>query len=625
MKLTLSDADIALKLRGTSGDHASDQKKKHSMLFEWKMQMTETVLGSSVLSQISQEQLLNLISEAMLNKISSLGGHNAWDMITLVDREVHEATVAKELALRIGKFAYSTLPELQKHEYELFFRGGCCMHKDLNAVRGGDREMSEIWIVIGATGPISLPNKDNCATINDTSSGTSARTRAVELSGKGGVKASSLAGALFNNKDKKKGQQDTFCWYFFNVLGYTVAFPDTSNTRYGSHCDAAAELIAHLPIYLEFLDFIRLRKERATHTNIEHNLCNALRCPSTLTELCILALYGQTVSLPYMAVVQGPEATVAGSLGMGSTQIRVIQHVKSFRDNLDLFMNSEATPEQSTFDGMQWRSSEVFYAIKALLPSLPHFREVLYAFLNGALAVWERFSDDYLDGGCIQIATVEERYNIYMPPTNDRNEGALGAKRQDARIRPNHSALSSNAIVSLKRNNTEEFIALKLNTCDDARYLRSTARALDAGALEAKTRLEQATYDQTIVAERRLKAEEKAEKVRKLQEILNDVQLTSDFSILNKECREKLELRLKKYRQLIYEVYGVAKDVFDVPVQSRITRKADRISHIIRCHDYLSVCTTFFELETLPGTIDSNVTVHTVHYDLDSDHDMDFN
>lgn len=485
--------------------------------------------------------------------------------------------------------------------------------------------MSEIWIVIGATGPISLPNKDNCATINDTSSGTSARTRAVELSGKGGVKASSLAGALFNNKDKKKGQQDTFCWYFFNVLGYTVAFPDTSNTRYGSHCDAAAELIAHLPIYLEFLDFIRLRKERATHTNIEHNLCNALRCPSTLTELCILALYGQTVSLPYMAVVQGPEATVAGSLGMGSTQIRVIQHVKSFRDNLDLFMNSEATPEQSTFDGMQWRSSEVFYAIKALLPSLPHFREVLYAFLNGALAVWERFSDDYLDGGCIQIATVEERYNIYMPPTNDRNEGALGAKRQDARIRPNHSALSSNAIVSLKRNNTEEFIALKLNTCDDARYLRSTARALDAGALEAKTRLEQATYDQTIVAERRLKAEEKAEKVRKLQEILNDVQLTSDFSILNKECREKLELRLKKYRQLIYEVYGVAKDVFDVPVQSRITRKADRISHIIRCHDYLSVCTTFFELETLPGTIDSNVTVHTVHYDLDSDHDMDFN
>lgn len=626
-QLALSDAVFALKLRGTNGDHASDQKKKHSMLFEWKMQMTQIVLGSSVLSQISQAQLLVLIGEAMSIMIDSLGGHNVWDRISLSEREAHEAIVAKNLALRIGASAYSTLPEQQKHEYELFFRGGCCMHKDLNAVRGGDKEMSAAWIVLGASGPISLPNKDNFATINDPSSGDTARTRATELSGRGGVKASSIAGALFNNKDKKKGQQDTYCWYFYNVLGYNVSFPDTSNTRYGSHCEAAAELIAHLPIYVEFLDFIRHKKEQATHTNMEYNLCKALRCPSTLTELCVLALYGQTVSLPYMAIVRGPEATLAGALNMGPTQMKVICHVQCFRDNLHLFTSSEASPEQSTFDGVQWRSNEVFYAIKALLPSLPHFDQVLYAFLNGALSVWERFSDDYQPTGCIGMSTTTERQGIYMPPTNDRNESALGAKRQDARIRPNHSALSSNAIVSLKRNNTEEFIALELHTIDDAQYLRSTARKLDSSGLEGVKRSEQAVYDTYIVAERKQKAKEKAEKISRLQETLDEVELTLDSFILERESKAKLELRLKKYRHLIYEVHGKTKMQFDIPVQSRITRQADRISQIVRCHNYLSC--------SLNSSALADVGLHTpsatnigsneeAYYDsVESDHDMD--
>jgi hypothetical protein len=58
----------------------------------------------------------------------------------------------------------------------------------------------------------------------------------------GGVKAASIAGAIFNHKDDKKGQQHTFSWWCQNH-GIPSTFPDTSNTRYGSHCDAAAVLI----------------------------------------------------------------------------------------------------------------------------------------------------------------------------------------------------------------------------------------------------------------------------------------------------------------------------------------------------------------------------------------------
>lgn len=554
------------------------------------MSMTQTVLGSQELSSMSQEQLVYSAATAMLEKITAMGGQDVWNRISPLERDAYEAEVAKELALHTGKSVYSALSESQKHEYELFFRGGCCMHKDLNAVKGGDKEMSEIWTKIGVPGPVVLPNKDNNAIVNDKNSSVPARARVLELSGRGGVKATSIAGALFNNKDKKKGQQDTYCWYFFNVLGYTVNFPDTSNTRYGSHCDAAAELITHLPIYIEFLEFIRDKKERAAHTNIEQNLCHALRCPATLTELCILALYGQTISLPYMAVVRGPEAELLGVLNMGPTQLQVIQHVESFRDNLSLFTNVDATPEQSTFDGNQWRSNEVFYAIKALLQSLPHFDKALYAFLNGALIVWKRFSDDYSANGPIGLSTAEEHHEVYMPPTNDRNEGALGAKRQDARVRPNHSTLSFNSIASLKRNNTEQFIALQLNTPEDAAYLRQSARKLDSAGLEAGKRLEQTAYDNSNVAEKRAKAMEKAEKVRQVQVLLDGIILTADIYVLEKENKALLELCLKKYRQIIYETHRVPKEGFEIPIQSKIRFKADRISHIVRCHNkYMSL------------------------------------
>jgi len=39
-------------------------------------------------------------------------------------------------------------------------------------------------------------------------------------------------------------------------LGYQVPFPDTSNIRYHSHCNAASELLVHLLLYKEFLELV---------------------------------------------------------------------------------------------------------------------------------------------------------------------------------------------------------------------------------------------------------------------------------------------------------------------------------------------------------------------------------
>ena len=148
------------------------------------------------------------------------------------------------------------------------------------------------WSENDVEGPVLLANKDNSAVLQNIQSEANAtliEQRAIDSSSRGGVKAASIAGAIFNNKDDKKGQQDTYK-FWFEGQGISLNFPDTSNTRYGSHCDAAAVLHEHRNKFLEFIEFIHNQKDKWTLTNMEKNLKAALQCIPTLTELAVLAL-----------------------------------------------------------------------------------------------------------------------------------------------------------------------------------------------------------------------------------------------------------------------------------------------------------------------------------------------
>ncbi|KAJ7502235.1 hypothetical protein B0H11DRAFT_1635141, partial [Mycena galericulata] len=127
------------------------------------------------------------------------------------------------------------------------------------------------------------------------------------------------------HKDDKKGQQDTFKLYFEDFLGYPVSCPDTSNTRFQFHCDCAIFIILYLTHILSFMMFVKYSKEKIALNHLEHNILQGLRCTSTLTELCVLALYAIAVSYPYMRVARG---LVNGSrpkaLDLGPWQEKVI-------------------------------------------------------------------------------------------------------------------------------------------------------------------------------------------------------------------------------------------------------------------------------------------------------------
>jgi hypothetical protein len=124
----------------------------------------------------------------------------------------------------------------------------------MNSVKGATACMMAFWEKAGLTPPIKLMNHDKTAAA--TLDGPDACECAGTVSQGGAVKLTSLTGAVFSNKDKKKGQQDSLQVYLEETIEYMVCFLDTSNTCYQCHCDAAVELIIQLVFYQQFLELV---------------------------------------------------------------------------------------------------------------------------------------------------------------------------------------------------------------------------------------------------------------------------------------------------------------------------------------------------------------------------------
>ena len=253
------------------------------------------------------EEIDVLFDKARDDMIDRAGGQDAWEALSEADKALQQAIMMKQTLILLGEDKYAEMSEEERCDLDFFVWTGCGCHKNLNSVSGGNTSMMAWWAENNIAPPILLGNRDNAAVLNNLDSLddlTPAEQHALESTTRGGVKAASLAGAIFNHKDDKKGQQDTFKWWFQNA-GIPIAFPDTSNNRYGTYCVAAGILLLYLDKFLEFLEFVRDSKKKRGFTNMEKNLYNALKDPATLTELAVLALYAQAISHPYMHQIRG--------------------------------------------------------------------------------------------------------------------------------------------------------------------------------------------------------------------------------------------------------------------------------------------------------------------------------
>ncbi|KDR81599.1 hypothetical protein GALMADRAFT_221466 [Galerina marginata CBS 339.88] len=544
-------------------------------------------LGEEALLEMDVGRCLATLISMKAKQIESYGGQDAWDKLSAEEKAGADNQIIRD----IGKQVFDALEVADQEKLTRFIRTGCCMHKDLNCVKGGAKAMAEMWVRLKKTPPIILANKDNAAVLANLSSGAernATEKRAEEVSKRGGVHATTLGGMIFKNKDTKKGQQDTYIWYMEQHIGYRISFPDVSNTRYGSHGEAAATIIVYRDHFLSFMEAIRDAKDKPGETNIEKNFSTAIKDIPTLTELCVLALYNIAVSRPFMSHVRTHE----NILKLREFFEKKATFLQSIIDKPALWTGDEVLHETGCLDGREWDewSLKVLDAIKALKQQLPDLDQAVIAFVQGARETFvERFSEEFKNGGDIDKMTESELDTLYFSSTNDANEGGLGSWRRGQARRPAETLLKFNASFMGSRNDTEKFIQHKLTEEEDHLYLMRTARQRDESGHQKALKLAQIRADEEKIRENRRKETQRGEKRQKqaneLLEAVKELALTdadidnlkNDALILQLECHREIE------KQRLTGDSGNSSPetgVETIPLKSHMKNKAQRIPEL---------------------------------------------
>lgn len=524
--------DFAKKLKGMNGDHASNEKSTAKAMQSWKRDQILDEMGEDRMLEMEADELLSLLGQWKENRIADAGGQAVWDALSPAEQAERDGALMKDLKAQLGSEIYDQLSDQEKKKIDFFLWAGCAMHKDQNSFKGGNHRMMGTYERHKIPPPMTLANAANAALLRKVLDPakhreeplTETEIAALEASTRGGVKLTAIAGALFNNKDDKKGQGDTYLMHFKAKYGESFRrFPDTNNTRFGSHGEAAGNLLRYHEGYVEYMQLIRDKKLKPAWTNIESNIAKALECTRTLEELAVLALYTQAISHPYMRFVRGPGTEEVNILDLGPLHVEVQDHCRMIIDDPMLLL----TPGTESYvlgslDGLEWEEPEVVQAVHARLDEMPYIKLLLVAFFEGALATWIRFSAEFAPGGLIDTATADERLEAWMPSTNDANEGALGSYSSMRKKKPTLTFHQYNALAMYCRNDTQDFMRL-LNE-DDHAYLRRRARIIDSSGLERQRRQRQVEFDQWVVkitqAKRAAQRAKIAANIRRLESVI---------------------------------------------------------------------------------------------------------
>ena len=386
-------------------------------------------------------------------------------------------------------------------------------------MRGGYVAMEKWWKEHDIEGPIILANRDNDAVLEERDCAiaqgdevTPAQERALNQSTHGAIKTAQIAGAIFNHKDDKKGHHDFFRDWWRKHANIPFTFPDTSNNRFQSYCYAAAALLLYLQFFRQFLEHLRITKQSGRLNHMEANLWKALHDPATLSELAILALYGEAISYPYVKAIRttSESGEKQNMLDLGPLHMKVSTHIQAIIANPNILLCENPSNITASLGGDEWQHPNIFKCIHDL--NLPYLKELLVTFFTGADETWTRFTSEFAPNGLIDGATTEERDLAWMPSTNDENEGALGSFRKLIRQQPQLTMQAYNGLTMFFRNNTQLFMEVKFTTEEDHKFLHKLARETGSGEQAwRKAGVDHRDDKQHHLIEKRKKAQEKAQ------------------------------------------------------------------------------------------------------------------
>jgi len=532
---------LLTKLVGMNSDHCAKEKKDARLLEELKHWAVDQSLGEDAMLELTLPEINALFEKGKEDMIKAAGGKPKWEKLSDGAKSVKQAAMMEKIIGELGKKEFAKLPEDERRFLRLFIWAGCGCHKDLNTIRGGYAAMMNWWEEQGLEGPVLLANRENDPVIQERTAAleqgdtpTPAQEQAFGRSTRGAIKMAEIAGALFNHKDNKKGHHDVFRFWWWENVGTPFTFPDTSNNRFQSYCDAATALLLYSDEFIDFLENIRTNKQNSRLNHMEQNLWNALHCDATTTELAVLTLYAESVSYPYMKSIRTSSEKEQNMLDLGPLHQRVYNHLEKIIENPDLLVGDDTSASTGSLDGEPWLNDAVMNRIYDLRPTLPHLRDVLVRFFDAALVTWGRFTSEFAPGGVIDEATIVERELAWMPATNDENEGSLGSFRLMMRRLPSLTLLDHNALAMFFRNNTRAFMETKFTEPADHQHLRMLAR--EAKGEEKQRRKELVDYREKHQAE---KTARKAKREQMTKE--RDERIAATNLVLDKEKVSELK------------------------------------------------------------------------------------
>jgi hypothetical protein len=183
-----------------------------------------------------------------------------------------------------------------------------------------------------------------------------------------------------------------------------------------------------------------------------------------------------------------------------------------------------------------------------MMPSMPHLRVLLVAYLDGALETMERFTEEFAPGGDIDKATPQERDLVASLTTNDISESALGVARQTKLRNPTQTDEQRNSSSMRRFNGTEAWKDANLDA-ETLAWVRKYVRAHEGQAEKALRAAAADTFEKTT--EEGAKAREKrqtaaAEKANRLEAAW----LCIDKNTLKTMSNADLETQIDKWRIL---------------------------------------------------------------------------
>ena len=440
------------RMRGYLSDHASDQKKLSTMLEEYRRECDRELRGEpAMFSGEDTEEREQLLREKGKELMEEIGGSESYLALPIDEQVQFAKRLVREVQICLGERAYQQLSPEEKEEVDYWVWSGCAMHKDLNAMKGGVARMSSWWAEFGdGTAPVAMMSKFKAIAAK---SGAVPEEDLVGPGDRGGAKLTNLLGSLVKHRETKKGHQERFRAFSVEFLKVPrpIQFLDTSNNRYQSHGHAATEIISRLDLYRAFLRSIADSKSLGNELNhLERNVAAGLNDPPTHTELSVMSPYSQAISIPFAERIRTQSNTSLNGLDLGPDYDRIKQHMAAVINDPNLLLGREASHEAGTLYGEEWDNEDAIEFIRANQDTLPHLREVLIAFFQGALETWGEFTKDICNDPKVTGATPEQRHSTFRHAANDLDKGALGDLRCKYCAYPNMTFGMANAILLCK-------------------------------------------------------------------------------------------------------------------------------------------------------------------------------